>query len=150
MSISEKTKETLFDAVRESIENMAFMEVSRGDGSIPETLSWVSMTIEDPIKDRLYLGFPEPLLRQLTSSVFAVDEEDVQPQMMQDILAELLNTLGGVFFTRALPSDQTYQLGLPVHGEGAFPVADKDCCWDMVLEGSSIVLAADGTGLNQL
>ncbi len=151
MSTSDQLKDVMFDAVSESIENMAFMEVTHGDNPPEEDLMWVSMSIEDPIKDTLYLGVPEPLMKELTAGVFAMDEDELEEQLIKDTLAELLNTLGGVFYTKALPESQTYQLGLPVHGEGEFPISgDQAYCWYMQLEDTTIVIAANGDGLKNL
>jgi len=141
----------VFRAVGESIENMAFMEVTHGTEAPTGEVSWASISIDDPIRDRLYLGIPLPLLRQLTGSVFGLDEAELTEQMLRDTLAELLNTLGGVLFTRILPPQVTYQLGLPEHGTGPFPKTPADdFCWCMQLEDAALILAADGNGLATL
>lgn len=145
--------QAMINAASRTLENMAFMEVMEHfdpDYQIPaEDLSWTSILILDPVQAELRLAMPTSLLRQLTGSVFAMDEADVDDGQVNDILNELLNTIAGLFMTNLLNDDQEYQLGLPERGTGALPETDADTMvWKLMTSDEvPMQIFADGASL---
>ena len=122
--------QAMINAACQTLENMAFTEVMEHfDPSyeIPtDDLGWTSMLIHDPVQAEIRLAMPLSLMKSLTSSMFALDEEEVTEAQTQDILNELLNTIAGLFMTNLIADDQEYQLGLPELGVGELPEVDAD------------------------
>lgn len=122
--------QAMINAACQTLENMAFTEVMEHFDpayEIPtDDLAWTSMLIHDPVQAEIRLAMPLSLMKNLTSSMFALDEADVTKSQMQDILNELLNTIAGLFMTNLLADDQEYQLGLPELGDGELPQVDAD------------------------
>jgi hypothetical protein len=141
----------MFEAVCETFENMAFVVVEKQSDEIvieiPTEGAWVSILINNPLQAELRLALPQEVLTTMTSDMFSIDVADVEESQRQDVLAEILNTLAGVFMTKLLPDDQTYQLGLPEHGEGPLPVNEEESLvWNLQIENSPLVLVANGAG----
>ena len=145
--------QAMTQAVSQTLENMAFMEVMEHPDKtfdIPaEELVWASLLVHDPVQGELRLALPQPLLRTLTGNIFGMDEDDVTPEQQNDILNELLNTIAGLFMTNLLASDQKYQLGLPEQGKEELPEPDADTVvWRlMTSDEDPLQLFAVGTSL---
>lgn len=127
----------MVSAVRQTLENMVFMEVMEQQppySEIPaEDLAWTSMMINDPVQGEVRLAVPSDLLRQITANVFGISEEEVTSTQGYDILNELLNTIGGLFLTNLLPDDQEYKIGLPCLGDRPLPeVDDTTVTWHLI------------------
>ncbi len=116
-------------AVSQTLENMAFMEVMEHfdpDYEIPaEQLAWTSLLISDPVQGEVRLAMTKTLLEKLTAAIFALEPEEISQAQMDDILHELLNTIAGLFMTNLLADNQTFQLGLPEAGEGELPELEE-------------------------
>jgi len=141
----------MFEAVSETFENMAFVEVAEQSQEvgieIPAEAVWVSILIHKPLQGELRLALPPELLTTITVDMFNLEPQDVAESQRQDIIAEILNTLAGVFMTKLIPADQTYQLGLPEHGEGPIPEDDEGAIvWNLQIEEAPILLVANGAG----
>lgn len=145
--------QAMINATSQTLENMAFIEVMEHfdpNYEIPvEDLSWSSLLIHDPVQAEIRLAMPTSLLKSLTSSVFAMDEENVEDAQINDILNELLNTIAGLFMTNLLSDDQEYQLGLPELGSEALPEADADTMvWKlMTSDEAPMQIFANGASL---
>ena len=144
--------QAMFSAVSQTLENMAFVEVTAQPEDTPKnlgaTVNWVSMLIHDPFQGEIRLAMSASLLRELTANMFGLETDEVSQSQQQDIIAEILNTLTGLFMTALLPDDQTYQLGLPEHGAGEFPPVDEDSiAWNLEIEGQPLVIIGSGAGL---
>jgi CheY-specific phosphatase CheX len=142
----------MFDAVRRTFENMAFVEVSEQteevDQQVPTEAVWVSILINDPVQGEVRLAIPKTLLVEMTANMFGIEAAEVKEEQTRDIIAESLNTLAGLFMTNLLPDDQTYQLGLPEHGEGAIPeIEEGSIVWNLQIEGAPLLLVASGISL---
>ncbi len=142
----------MLDAVRQTFENMAFVEVTEQpeeiDLQIPTEAAWVSILIHDPVQGEVRLAMPQLLLQEMTADMFGIGNDEVTENQRQDIIAEILNTLAGLFMTNLLPDDQTYQLGLPEHGEGPIPANEEgSVIWNLQIEGTPLLLVASGIGL---
>ncbi len=143
----------MVNAVRQTLENMVFMEVVEQRPPYteipPDGVAWSSMMINDPVQGEVRLAVPSELLQQITANVFGLDEEEVTTSQGYDILNELLNTIGGLFMTNLLPSDQQYKIGLPNLGSQALPEADADTVvWHLITgDDKPIKLYATGDSL---
>ncbi len=142
----------MFDAVQQTFETMAFVEVAEQSEEleleIPAEASWVSILINDPVQAELRLALTHSLQSTMAADMFGIEVEEVNENQRQDIIAEILNTLAGLFMTRLLPDDQTYQLGLPEPGVGLLPEIEQDAIgWNLQIEGSPLLLVANGASL---
>lgn len=149
--MSEKLEQDISSALATTLENMAFMEVSK---EVEEAVSYPAeemlvsrLLIHDPIQGELYLRMPKPLLRKIASSVYIMSAEEISDQMQLDMLCELINTVAGLFLNAYLPEDQTYSLGLPEE----VPAEQEDSPfeikrWNYQVENElfSLALAGDG------
>ncbi len=119
----------MITAVKQTLENMVFMEILEERGTptdIPaEDLVWSSLLVNDPVQGEIRLAVPAELLKKITSNVFGIDEEEVTTAQAYDILNELLNTIGGLFMTNLLPENQQYNIGLPSLEAGSLPEVDE-------------------------
>lgn len=119
----------MIEAVKQTLENMVFMEIVEERGTpaeIPaEDLVWSSLLINDPVQGEIRLAVPATLLKKITSNVFGIDDEEVTTSQAYDILNELLNTIAGLFMTKLLPENQHYNIGLPSLEAGALPEIDE-------------------------
>ncbi len=143
----------MVNAVRQTLENMVFMEVMEQQPPYsdiaPENLAWSSMMINDPIQGEVRLAVPSELLKQITANVFGLSEEEVTTSQGYDILNELLNTIGGLFMTNLLPDDQEYKIGLPTLGNRPLPeVDDETLVWHLITsEDEPLKIYANGESL---
>lgn len=118
------------DAVSQTLENMAFMEViEHYDQSYcipPEDLAWASLVIKDPVQGEIRLALTKSALKDLTGAIFSLEEHEITQNKMDDILHELLNTIVGLFMSKLLADNEQFKIGLPEAGSGALPVGDDD------------------------
>jgi len=145
--------QSMINAVSQTLENMAFMEVMEHfDRSyeIPaEEIVWNSLLINDPVQGEIRFAMSKTFLKTLTGNIFGIDDEDITQQQMNDILNELLNTIVGLFLTNLLADDQEYKMGLPEPGEGELPEVDANTIvWKLMTgEEDSLQIFAAGTSL---
>lgn len=149
------TYKAMFDAVCQTLETMAFVEVIEQSEElelvIPTEANWVNILIHDPVQGELRLAMSQTLLSNMAADMFGIETDEVDENQCQDIIAEILNTLAGLFMTRLLPDDQTYQLGLPEPGVGPLPENEEgSIVWNLQVEGSPLLLVANGAGLTAL
>lgn len=142
---------TMLDATRETFENMAFAEIAEQPEELtielPAEAPWVSILVHDPLQGELKLAMSDTLLTEITSDMFALDKNDVEAAQKKDIIAELLNTLAGLFMTKLLPNDQTYQLGLPEHGDENMEIEEGSVIWKLQIEEQPLIVVASGVSL---
>lgn len=144
--------QAMLDAMCTTLENMAFVEVTEQSDElgtqVPEDAVWVSILIHDPLQGEVRLAMSETLLTDMTANMFGLEPDEVMGEQKQDIIAEILNTLAGLFMTNLLPDDQTYQLGLPEHGDGPLPeVEEGSVIWHLQVEEQPLLLVASGASL---
>ncbi len=142
--------QSMINAVSQTLENMAFMEVlEHFDSSyeIPvEELVWNSLLINDPVQGEVRLAMSTTLLKTLTGNIFGIDDEEITQQQMDDILNELLNTIVGLFLTNLVADDQEYKMGLPERGEGELPEIDANTIVWKLMTSEEDVLQIFATG----
>ena len=141
----------MFKAIAETLENMAFMEVEHTEETpSPEEESMgVSLLIHDPVQWELTLLMPKQMVLDIASAVYAMGEEDITEELKQDLLAEILNTVAGRFFSEILLPNETFTLGLPE------PCPADDClsdeapllAWKFSADGALFGLRATGSSL---
>jgi len=122
--------QSMISAVSQTLENMAFTEVmEKLDRSyeIPtEELVWNSLLINDPVQGEIRLAMPKRVLKNLTGSIFGINDEEITQAQMDDIQNELLNTIVGLFLSNLFSDDQEYQMGLPESGREELPEIDAN------------------------
>lgn len=144
--------QAMIAAVKQTLENMVFMEIAEergGSREIPaEDLVWSSLLINDPVQGEIRLAMPAELLKKISGNVFGIDEEDVTTSQAYDILNELLNTIGGLFMTKLLPN-QEYKIGLPSLEAGKLPQVDEHTVvWHLInSDEEPLKIYADGESL---
>lgn len=104
-------------AVVETLENMAFMEVTPSTvgiaGAAIETELTVGLLIHDPVQGELRLRMPRELVALITANVYSLELEELTDQMLNDNLAELINIIAGRFMGELLTDGSPFRLGLP-------------------------------------
>ena len=129
--------ETLSLAVAETLEALAFMEVLPGEDAeaddsghcASENALWAGIDILEPCSMRIVICVPEMLAREIVAELFALDSPDsVEHEMINDTMAEIINTIAGRVMTSMLGDEQTLVLGLPETGRGG---AEEE--WDETL-----------------
>jgi hypothetical protein len=126
------------EVLEECLENMAFisLEPSSKDEveEIGAQLLGVNLLITEPALFEMQLNASQELLYQIAENMYTMDRDDLSDDLINDLLAEILNTLAGRFMTEALPPETHYVLGLPelstetaTHSELTFYYLAEDC-----------------------
>ena len=145
--------QAMINATCQTFENMAFMEVMEHFDSsyeIPaDELIWNSLLINDPVQGEIRLAMSRNTLKNLTSNIFGIADDEITPSQMDDILNELLNTIVGLFLTNLCADDQEYHMGLPELGENEMPEIDANTIvWKlMTTEEDALQIFANGASL---
>lgn len=145
--------QAMLDAISQTLENMAFTEAREHyDQSyeIPaEELAWAYLMILDPVQGEIRLALSRAALIELTTAIFALEEEEISQAQKDDILQEILNTVAGLFMTYLLPDNQAFKIGLPEPGEGPLPEVDADTIsWKLMTgEESPLQIQISGNSL---
>lgn len=110
-------EEKITYVLEEALENMAFISIedSSKDGcdEIEGERLNVNLLITKPALLEMRLEMSRELLVQIVETMYTMDRDEITPQLINDLLAEILNTLAGRFMTEILPADQTFSLNLP-------------------------------------
>lgn len=126
---------SLSDVIKESVslamEGMAFTEVERSVNQInlEDELIWSKLEIKEPYKGHIMLIFPRGLASELAANMFGMDEEP-SLDVVKDSLAELLNTLTGIFMARIVSENDLFMLDVPVNGDGCPSKIDGAECYE--------------------
>jgi CheY-specific phosphatase CheX len=117
-------EQLLTDAISETIETMAFMEVNKADSITPydEHLARlrVEILVNAPFPGEMRLVLPKTLAILFAQNMFSLEEQEVTEETVEDVLGEIINIIAGRLMADILPEDQTFQLGLPLIGPDAF------------------------------
>jgi CheY-specific phosphatase CheX len=139
-------------AVVETFENMTFMEaLPRPQADQAPALpapQGMFIPVTEPVKGLFWLFLPEKLLAAIAENVYVMETEEINQQIMQDTLAELLNTIAGKIMQEALPADQLFSLGFPRPAE-AMPVQSDEIVskYFFEMEGTLFFVAFSGEKL---
>jgi hypothetical protein len=71
----------------------------------------------EPLAGNFWLFLPKDLLTSIAENVYVMGTDEIDQHILQDTLAELLNTIAGKIMQEALSEDQLFSLGLPQHAE---------------------------------
>ena len=144
----------MFKAVAETLENMAFMEVEHTKDPMPPTeeTMGVSLLIHDPVQWELAMSMPRRMVLDIASAVYAMSEEDISEELVQDLLAEILNTVAGRFLSEVLLPNETFTLGLPetCPVDGCPSDEAPLLAWNFSADGLLFGLRAAGSSLEGL
>lgn len=114
--------EQLYNALRETIETMAFAEVMLDEGTAlgesgGSDLVWGRVAIKADLLQGAELVVPVELIESLTDTMYAGDERQAQ-EVYLDTVAELTNTLTGKFMLNLGGKAGSFMLAVPDKGCG--------------------------------
>ncbi|MGK5092494.1 chemotaxis protein CheX [Deltaproteobacteria bacterium TL4] len=118
------------EVMQESLETIAFMEVISSAAFSPydESLKRkrAEILIHDPIPGEIILVMPESLVLIIAENVYALEEAKITDELMDDLIAEMINVIAGNLMRKIIPDDQSFQLGLPAVGRNAYLEIKKE------------------------
>lgn len=114
-----KNNEELGQSLQETLEEMAFVELTPAAAmpQNPERLREVAIETRGEWEGMLWLRVENSLLQETIENIYAIDRDEISPEIERDTLAELLNTLAGKVLRRLTSDGQGFSLGLPLEGE---------------------------------
>ncbi len=119
-----KILDKLVNATLETIENMAFMEVIKSDKETPYDEHLVRLRVEilinKPFPGEMRLVLPIGLAIEFAKNMYNLEEEEISEELMHDVLGEIINVIAGRLMADLIPSDQMFDLGLPLIGPDVF------------------------------
>jgi len=104
--------QALHDAVAESLENMFFSEVQDVE------FHWGSVEVVKPISGKVTIAIPKELALEIVHEVFGVERQQITIDVINDIIAEVANTVAGRLISTLVAPDETFELLVPETGEG--------------------------------
>jgi len=117
-------KEILVDAVTETIESMAFVELLPAETITPYDEQMVRLRVEilvnEPFPGEIRLVLPKALAVQFARNMYSLEQQEVTDGIISDVLGEIVNIIAGRLMADILPGHQTFKLGLPLVGPDAF------------------------------
>lgn len=121
----EEYKQLLKSTIIDVLSEMAFIQVEEVESDIP--LSSAYDKVDNPlyayIKVKSHCSLfilisSKTIIEEVARNIFALDfDEVIEENLLNDTLAEMLNTISGKFMKEITPEDQIYELGLPVIGK---------------------------------
>lgn len=112
----EQVHDVLLTAVAETMEGIAFLEVTPAPGDEWDFsgFQWAAIGVHAPVEGRIELGLPDELADEIVMTLYMGDDD---PSLMEkrrgDILNEMLNTIAGRMMTLLVDPDESLKLGLP-------------------------------------
>lgn len=103
-------------AVIDTLENLAFMEVASAKEATREKPNQpiiAALLCYEPLQGEIRAIFPQELMSEVAATVFSLEVEDYSEATIQDVCAEILNTIAGRFLSELLPEHQVFRIGLP-------------------------------------
>ncbi|MEA3465480.1 MAG: chemotaxis protein CheX [Thermodesulfobacteriota bacterium] len=105
------------EVLEETLENMAFVgieECSEIEASeLKQEMMGVNLMITDPELLEMRLNTSKELLYQIAETMYTMDRDELEEQLINDLLAELLNTLAGRFMSAIIPTETNFSLSIP-------------------------------------
>lgn len=134
-------KKEMLEAVQVTMEEMFFLEVGE------PKFQWARVNVEQPFTGAVTLAFPQPLIEDVASGLMP-GEAEFSDQLLQDTLAELVNTVAGRLVSAVVSEDVTFRLSIPETGAGwpessmnpvsVHPFQIDRKCFIVVLEGATL------------
>lgn len=151
--VKEALRAELTNSLAEVLENMAFMDAEPAETPYgrPSRECWTTLLLHDPVQGEFRMQMSQQMLMNISESIYGLLGEKMTAQVLEDTLAEMINTVAGHFLNKVLPEEQIYQLGLPELGRGEPPAkGGDDLVCDFIIEGEPLRLVASGEDLLNL
>ena len=147
----------LASAISETMESMTFEGVEvvtdeTVDPYLGDHKLWAVLPVIEPYSGELVLVVPLACAKILAAEAFGEIDAKHSLEEMQDLVAEILNTLAGRFLDELTPSGETFRLGLPTKGQGKLPQFDDEITSVLLSVGehylNTIMIGKDWQGAN--
>ena len=103
--------------LEETLENMAFVSIEECTleeaTNLKQPMLGVNLLITEPELLEIRLDVSKELLYQIAETMYTMDRDELSDQLINDLLAEILNTLAGRFMTVILPPESDFSLSIP-------------------------------------
>lgn len=103
--------------LEETLENMAFVSIEECTpeeaATLKQKMLGANLLITEPELLEMRLDVSEELLYQIAETMYTMDRDELSDQLVNDLLAEILNTLAGRFMTEILPPESNFSLSIP-------------------------------------
>ncbi len=113
----EKIHAAISEVLEEALEAMAFISIDECSaeeaGQLQQQSMKVDLLITEPVLFEMRLSVSTELLYQIAETMYTMDREELDEQLVKDLLAEMLNTVAGRFMTEILPEQTPFTLSLP-------------------------------------
>jgi len=122
-------KAAMVNAVTETMENMAFEQVEEAtDENVVQSgnVIWASLPVIRPSAAEISIELSNDYAKAVTEALFGFSENGPDETIVNDALAEMLNTIGGRFMAQLTPAQQEFELGLPKVGTGKTKISPND------------------------
>ena len=143
MSIEEKLKQSMDEAVMQTFAEMAFVDVLPAD--IPKIDHSQIMIIEitRPQRGVMYLLMPRECKQCVVENIHGDSWESLSVDQIDDCLLELLNVLGGNFLSRYYGEAVSYSVSFPqvVFDESELPDLESFSYYSYDAEGIPFAVA---------
>ena len=106
----------LDNAVTESLENMFFSEVRDVE------FHCGSVEVVEPFCGKVTVAFPVDLMKEIAHDVFRVEMSEITISVINDIVAEVANTVAGRLVNELVEENEVFKLQVPVTGLGTLEV----------------------------
>lgn len=144
----------IINVVNEVME-MHFIDVEEADSqeNYSENIDWLNLTtlytailILHPFPGELRLIVPRELAISMAQNIYVMEEEPSE-QILDDLVAEMINVIAGRLMAQILRPHEKFKIGLPETGEDSFIQADTfSLAIDFNAEGLPLWLIACGEG----
>lgn len=112
----EITQKEVFHIIRDSFENMAFLDVDEDNDQndkVEELSQIFCLKYEQPDKGLFMLLLPKRIKFILAENIYGSSLEDLLPNQIDDSLLEILNVIGGRLLLELFGKSTKTVLGLP-------------------------------------
>ena len=90
----------------------------------PDTL-WAMCPLIHPLEGEIVILLAHKQAQEISESLFGFIEPDRSEEIINDALAEVLNTIAGCFMKALISPDQEYEIGFPQTGRGTPPIPQQ-------------------------
>ena len=141
-------KTALLEAVSQALENMAFEEVDLVDETSMSRVEvggnlWAILPIVTPLSGEMILSLSPECARRITENIYGTLEDgQLEKGADLDAVAEILNTIAGRFVHALVPSNQSFDFGLPKTGKGAVPVIPPQVITSVSIDAGGHIVTA--------
>lgn len=146
--------DVLVDATLETIENMAFTEVTCSEKTTPYDEHLVRLRVEilinKPFPGEMRLVLPLGLATLFTKNMYNLSDDEITDELVKDVLGEIINIISGRLMADLIPGDQTFELGLPLIGPDVFVQTEaSSVSVEFDAEGTPFWIILFGDGFQQ-